>query len=655
MARITLKNLAHSYMAAPKSEDDYALKQLDHVWGDGEAYALLGASGCGKSTLLNIISGLLIPSQGRILFDDTDVTEAPTTARNIAQVFQFPVVYDTMTVRDNLAFPLRNRGADPAYIAERVAQIAAMIGMEAMLDRKARGLTADAKQKISLGRGMVREDVNALLFDEPLTVIDPHMKWELRTQLKELHHQFGHTMIYVTHDQTEALTFADKVVVMFDGRVVQIGTPQELFERPAHTFVGYFIGSPGMNVLDAEVAGNFARVGGAEVPLSAGYGTPRGRVQIGIRPEFVRLAQGGAGVPARILRVEDVGRHRIVRLEAAGAGGGVLGQRHRRRGCAPAFRHRPRHFRPRGRQRLCRRLARRTARRGRMKTVNQKAWFLVLPVLLLVAFSAVIPLMTVVNYSVQDTFGNNVFFWNGLGWFREMLGSERMWDALGRQLIFSVIILVIEIPLGVFVALNMPKKGFWASFCLVLMSLPLLIPWNVVGTIWQIFGRVDIGLLGHSLDALGIPYNYTQNAVAAWITVIVMDVWHWTSLVALLAYAGLQSIPDAYYQAAKIDQASRMSVFRYIELPKMAGVLIIAILLRFMDSFMIYTEPFVVTGGGPGNSTTFLSIDLVKMALGQFDLGPAAAFSLMYFLIILLISWVFYTVMTNLDKRDGSS
>ncbi|MBT56681.1 MAG: ABC transporter permease [Mameliella sp.] len=287
------------------------------------------------------------------------------------------------------------------------------------------------------------------------------------------------------------------------------------------------------------------------------------------------------------------------------------------------------------------------------KTVNQKAWFLVLPVLLLVAFSAVVPLMTVVNYSVQDTFGQNVFFWEGLTWFEEMLSSERMWDALGRQMMFSLIILAIEVPLGIFVALNMPKSGFWSSLCLVLMSLPLLIPWNVVGTIWQIFGRVDIGLLGYTLDALGINYNYTQDTVAAWITIVVMDVWHWTSLVALLAFAGLKSIPDAYYQAAKIDQASRWKVFRYIELPKMAGVLMIAILLRFMDSFMIYTEPFVVTGGGPGNATTLLSIDLVKMALGQFDLGPAAAFSLMYFLVILLVSWVFYTVMTTLEKRDS--
>nr|WP_111536974.1 sugar ABC transporter permease [Palleronia aestuarii] len=287
-----------------------------------------------------------------------------------------------------------------------------------------------------------------------------------------------------------------------------------------------------------------------------------------------------------------------------------------------------------------------------MKTDNQKAWLLVLPVLVLVAFSAVVPLMTVVNYSVQDTFGNNQFFWAGLAWFDDMLHSERMWNALGRQIVFSSIILAIEVPLGIFIALNMPKKGAWASVCLVLMSLPLLIPWNVVGTIWQIFGRVDIGLLGYTLDALGIDYNYTQGFYAAWTTVIIMDVWHWTSLVALLAYAGLRSIPDAYYQAAKIDQASRWAVFRYIELPKMRGVLTIAILLRFMDSFKIYTEPFVLTGGGPGNATTFLSIDLVQMALGQFDLGPAAAFSLMYFLVIMVISYVFYIVMTNLDKEE---
>lgn len=287
------------------------------------------------------------------------------------------------------------------------------------------------------------------------------------------------------------------------------------------------------------------------------------------------------------------------------------------------------------------------------KTTNQRAWLLVIPVLVLVAFSSIIPMMTVVNYSFQDSFGGNDFFWVGLEWYRELLRSERLWDAFGRQLLFSFIILLIEIPLGILVALSMPKKGLSASICLVLMSLPLLIPYNVVGTIWQVFGRADIGLLGRTLSDLGISYNYSQNAFDAWVTVVMMDVWHWTSLVALLAYAGLRSIPNAYYQAAMIDQAGRWSVFRHIELPKMRGVLMIAILLRFMDSFMIYTEPFVLTGGGPGNATTFLSIDLVKMALGQFDLGPAAAFSLMYFLVILLISYVFYTVMITVDKSEA--
>lgn len=285
------------------------------------------------------------------------------------------------------------------------------------------------------------------------------------------------------------------------------------------------------------------------------------------------------------------------------------------------------------------------------KTWNNKAWFLVLPVLVLVAFTAVIPLMTVVNYSVQDTFGNNVFTWAGTEWFEELLSSSRFWEAMVRNLVFSFIILAIEVPLGIFIALNMPKKGWGVPVCLVLMSLPLLIPWNVVGTIWQVFGRNDIGLLGYYLNAIGIDYNYVQDPFDAWVTVIVMDVWHWTSLVVLLCYAGLVSIPDAFYQAAKIDGASRWAVFRYIQLPKMQRVLLIAVLLRFMDSFMIYTEPFVVTGGGPGNSTTFLSIDLVKTALGQFDLGPAAAMSLVYFLIILLLSWVFYTVMTNYDAE----
>jgi glycerol transport system permease protein len=285
------------------------------------------------------------------------------------------------------------------------------------------------------------------------------------------------------------------------------------------------------------------------------------------------------------------------------------------------------------------------------KTVNQKAWFLVLPVLALVAFNAIIPLMTVVNYSVQETFGDNTFFWAGVLWFEEILRSERFHASLGRQLFFTFSILAIEIPLGVIIALAMPRKGIWVSVCLVLMAMPLLIPWNVVGAMWNIFALPDIGLLGKMLNGMGIDYNFTRQPVAAWATLIAMDVWHWTSLVVLLAYAGLVSIPDAYYQAAKIDGASSWAIFRYIQLPKMKRVLTIAILLRFMDSFNIYTEPFVLTGGGPGNSTTLLSIDLVKLALGQFDLGPAAAMSLIYFLVILLLSWVFYTLMMRNEEQ----
>ena len=285
------------------------------------------------------------------------------------------------------------------------------------------------------------------------------------------------------------------------------------------------------------------------------------------------------------------------------------------------------------------------------KPVNHRAWWLVLPVVLLVAFNAVIPLMTVVNYSVQETFGDNKFFFEGLTWFNQVVHSSRFHDSLLRQLLFTAIILAIEVPLGVAIALAMPRKGVWLSVCLVLMSMPLLIPWNVVGAMWNIFALPEIGLLGWSLNNLGIVYNYTQEPFAAWATLIAMDVWHWTSLVALLAYAGLSAIPDAYYQAAKIDGASAWSVFRYVQLPKMKHVLTIAVLLRFMDSFNIYTEPVVLTGGGPGNSTTLLSIDLVKIALGQFDLGPAAAMSLIYFLIILLLSWVFYRVMTRGEEE----
>jgi glycerol transport system permease protein len=286
------------------------------------------------------------------------------------------------------------------------------------------------------------------------------------------------------------------------------------------------------------------------------------------------------------------------------------------------------------------------------KTWNNRAWFMVLPVLILVAFNAIIPLMTVVNYSVQETFGDNIFFFHGVGWFQDVLQSDRFHAALGRQLFFTFTILFIEVPLGVAIALMMPRRGFWVSVCLVLMALPLLIPWNVVGAMWNILALPDIGLLGRLLNGLGFEYNYTRQPNAAWFTLILMDVWHWTSLVVLLAYAGLSAIPDAFYQAAKIDGASRWAVFRYIQLPKMKRVLTIAILLRFMDSFMIYTEPSVLTGGGPGNATTVLSIDLVKVALGQFDLGPAAAMSIIYFLIVLLLSWVFYTLMMRNEEQS---
>ena len=286
------------------------------------------------------------------------------------------------------------------------------------------------------------------------------------------------------------------------------------------------------------------------------------------------------------------------------------------------------------------------------KIQNNRAWWLVLPVFLLVAFSALIPLMTVVNYSVQDIFGPGQAFYVGTEWFKEVLGDERLQDSLTRQFMFSGAVLLIQIPLGISVALMMPKSGIKGSVCLILIAIPLLIPWNVVGTIWQVFARGDIGLFGWGLNELGFDYNYTGNTVDAWLTVLLMDVWHWTPLVALLCYSGLRAIPEAFYQAAEIDRASKWAVFRYIQLPRLKSVLIIAVLLRFMDSFMIYTEPFVLTGGGPGSSTTFLSQTLTTMAIGQFDLGRAAAFSLIYFLIVLVISWLLFTAITQADKEQ---
>jgi glycerol transport system permease protein len=284
------------------------------------------------------------------------------------------------------------------------------------------------------------------------------------------------------------------------------------------------------------------------------------------------------------------------------------------------------------------------------KIHNNKAWFLVLPVFLLVAFSAIIPIMTVVNYSVQDIFDQNTSYFVGAEWYREMLRSPRLLDSLLRQFSYSFSVLLIEIPLGIAVALMMPAKGRMASVSLILVAIPLLIPWNVVGTIWQTFSRADIGLFGWAVNALGIDYNYASNASDAWFTVLLMDVWHWTSLIALLCYSGLRAIPEAFYQAARIDRASSWAIFRFIQLPRLKSVLVIGVLLRFMDSFMIYTEPFVLTGGGPGNSTTFLSQALTKMAIGQFDIGPAAAFSLIYYLIVLLVCYLFFTIINLQDK-----
>ncbi|GJH38389.1 ABC transporter permease subunit [Paraburkholderia hospita] len=284
------------------------------------------------------------------------------------------------------------------------------------------------------------------------------------------------------------------------------------------------------------------------------------------------------------------------------------------------------------------------------KPLNQKAWLLVVPVFICVAFSAILPLMTVVNYSVQDIISPTQHVFVGTEWFRNIMTDPDLRGALGRQIIFSACVLLFEIPLGVALALAMPASGWRASAALVVLAMPLLIPWNVVGTIWQIFGRPDIGLLGYVLNRIGVEYNYTASPTDAWVTVLVMDIWHWTPLVALLCYAGLRAIPDAFYQAAEIDGASRFAVFRYIQLPKMRGVLMIAVLLRFMDSFMIYTEPFVLTGGGPGDSTTFLSQYLTQKAVGQFDLGPAAAFSLIYFLIILLLCFILYNWMERVGK-----
>ncbi len=315
MAKITIDNLRHSYLSQPSRDEDYALKRVHLDWADGGAYALLGPSGCGKTTLLNLISGLLPPSEGKILFDGRDVTHDTPEKRNIAQVFQFPVIYDTMTVYDNLAFPLRNRGVDEADIKTRVETIADMLELTSTLKKRASGLTADGKQKISLGRGLVRSDVNVIMFDEPLTVIDPHLKWQLRSKLKELQQRIKRTMIYVTHDQTEALTFADQVVVMNNGEVVQTGTPIELFDKPRHTFVGHFIGSPGMNFLPCDVRDGKAMVGGQAIVAGNAKAAGKGKLELGIRPEFVTFSK--SGLAADVVKVADIGRVRVVETKLA--------------------------------------------------------------------------------------------------------------------------------------------------------------------------------------------------------------------------------------------------------------------------------------------------------------------------------------------------
>ena len=460
MARITLDGIAHAYGGKPQSEHDYALKPLHHVWEQGMAYALLGPSGCGKTTLLNIISGLVIPSEGRLLFDDTDVTHLPTKERNIAQVFQFPVIYDTMTVAENLAFPLKNRRLPKAAIERRVAEIAAMLDLTGVLNRRARGLTADAKQKISLGRGLVRSDVSAVLFDEPLTVIDPALKWELRSKLKAVHRALDLLMIYVTHDQIEALTFADKVVVMNEGKAVQIGTPDDLFERPEHTFVGYFIGSPGMNLMPAKVSGSRAFVDGAELQLGAVY---RSR-------QKTAACRSASGPTTLNCRARPACPSRCAASPISAASGSPMSLWADSRSSPtipPEMSSDRRSGESRVRSGAHARLRGRHSRHGSGgmtgKPINNRAWLFVLPVLAFVLFSSIIPVMTVVNYSIQDTMGVNNFFWNGDAWFRDLLNPSteigaRFNDALFRTLAFSLVCLLIEVPLGIAIALCMPRK-----------------------------------------------------------------------------------------------------------------------------------------------------------------------------------------------------
>jgi len=638
LAQIRLLDIAHSYRADPRADSDYALHPLDLTWDDGGAYALLGPSGSGKSTLLNILSGLVRPSRGQLLFDGIDVTDRGPRERNIAQVFQFPVIYDTMTVHDNLAFPLRNRRLDAATIRRRVAQVAEILDLTGDLGRRASGLTADAKQRISMGRGLVRQDVAAILFDEPLTVIDPALKWQLRRKLKQ------HEVHAGAPDE-----MPDEHVIRQLEQILGAALLKHLAVVHHHDLVG-----EGQRL--GLVVGDVDH-GQAAFPRRRSGAAPR----VNSRSASARNSSPSA-TPAAPRRSSSRSRRRS-NSAATGwcaAGSATTGSRSRRRPRAPC--RRPAAPRPGCPATACASTATggwwrddcAGARFPPMKPINQKGWLLILPVLVVVAFSAVIPLMTVVNFSVQDILGPDRRVFVGTEWFSDTLHDPELQRALLRQVIFSGCVLLIEIPLGLGLALLMPARGIASSAALVLLGLPLLIPFNVVGTIWQIFGRADVGLGGWFLNSvLHIGYNYALNPRDAWATVLLVDVWHWTPLVVLLCYAGLRSIPDAFYQAAAVDGASAWSVFRFVQLPKLRGVLTIAVLLRFMDSFVIYTEPFVLTGGGPGDATTFLSEFLTKLAIGQFDVGPAAAFSLIYFLIILLFSWLFYTVLNAQGRAEG--
>ena len=625
MARITLDSIAHAYGGNPATDKDYALKRLEYVWEQGMAYALLGPSGCGKTTLLNIISGLVIPSEGRLLFDDVDVTHLPTKQRNIAQVFQFPVIYDTMTVAENLAFPLKNRKLPKLAIERRVTEIAAMLDLTGVLNRRARGLTADAKQKISLGRGLVRADVSAVLFDEPLTVIDPSLKWELRSKLKAVHRALDLLMIYVTHDQIEALTFADKVVVMNEGKAVQIGTPADLFERPEHTFVGYFIGSPGMNLMPAKVSGSRALVDGAELQLGAAYrDLPKsGRIQIGVRPDYTELSSA-AGLAVQVRRIADLGRKRLAYVTL-----GLI------RSSPPSLPRSPRRRSSEGRfrsgayPRLCRRHSRDGSGGMTGKPINNRAWLFVLPVLAFVLFSSIIPVMTVVNYSIQDTMGANNFFWNGDAWFRDLLNpSTEIGGEVQRRAVPHPRVLA-RLPLDRSAARHRDRA---------LRAAKRVAGRPLAGG----DGAADADSMecrGHHLADLRPPGHRPvwSGADRPW-PALQRDAGpdfrldhHRRHRCLALDAAGhsvelrrIAGDPRRLLSGGQIDGASRWAIFFNIELPKLQKVLVIAVLLRFMQTFMIYTEPFVVTGGGPGSATTFLSIDLVKIALGQVDLGSAA-------------------------------